>query len=150
MRRIPVFIKIFITVSLLIFWYFCFDPTPEYKSEVADLWIRTELLYLMIEPFYFQVFLRWLNQRVLDQGLTASFILNAVQKEVVEEVKNETPRYMNNHQPPKNLLAGLLKKSEDNLDVPESPEPGVRRKSILQHSDFKSKLMLKFKTEIQS
>lgn len=66
----------------------------------------------MIEPFYFQVFLRWLNQRVLDNGLSSSFILNTVQKDLVQDVRNETPR---GFQPPKNLLAGLLKKDDDVL-----------------------------------
>jgi hypothetical protein len=43
-------------------------------SIAADLWIRIELLYLMIEPIYFQCFLRWLNDDVLDTGLVASVL----------------------------------------------------------------------------
>ena len=62
-RNGAVCVKIIVSYIFIAIWYFLDNPGHEYNSIFAELWTKIEVLYFIIEPFYFQIFLKWLNSR---------------------------------------------------------------------------------------
>ena len=78
----------------------------------------------MIEPFYFQCFLRWLNDDVLDTGLVASvlntgLICNSSDDDGEYDKEDDKPKE-GDYQPPVPAinLGALMKKKDDKPKAP--------------------------------
>ena len=72
--------KYVISLLLALIWLVSYKPKPAAMSTPMDLWIRIEFLFLIIEPLYFDIYLRWLNSHLIETGFELSYFGKSLTK----------------------------------------------------------------------